>query len=53
MLRVDWQQEAVDARKHSVARQADRLLQHPSNDLNDVENMLDGVPEESSLPGTL
>ncbi len=51
MVRVDWEQEAEEAQKHSIARQADRLLQHPSNDLTDVENMLDGIPEESTLPG--
>ena len=51
MVRVDWEQEAEEAQKHSIARQADRLSQHPSNDGTDVENMLDGIPEESSLPG--
>lgn len=51
MVRVNWEQEAEEAQKHSIARQADRLLQHPSNDGTDVENMLDGIPEESSLPG--
>lgn len=51
LLRVDWTQEAEDARKRSVASEAERLLQHPSNDLRDVENILEGTPENSSLPG--
>ncbi len=51
MVRVDWEQEAEEAQKHSIARQADRLLQHPSNNGTDVENMLDGIPEESTMPG--
>ncbi|DBA92170.1 hypothetical protein WJX77_011744 [Trebouxia sp. C0004] len=50
MVRVDWEQEAEE---HSIARQADRLSQHPSNNARDVENMLDGIPEESSLPGIM
>ncbi|DBB06227.1 hypothetical protein WJX82_010050 [Trebouxia sp. C0006] len=53
MVRVNWEQEAEEAQKHSIARQADRLLQHPSNDGTDVENMLDGIPEESTLPGVV
>lgn len=52
MLRVDWQQEAVDAGKRSLAMQTERLLQHPSSDLTDVENTLEGIPENSSSPGT-
>lgn len=51
MVRVDWEEEAGEAQKHSIARQADRLSQHPSNDGTDVENMLDGIPEQSTSPG--
>ncbi|DBA68436.1 TPA: hypothetical protein ACH3X2_013734 [Trebouxia sp. C0005] len=53
MVRVDWEEEAGEAQKHSIARQADRLSQHPSNDGTDVENMLDGIPEQSTSPGVV
>ena len=49
MWRVNWEEEAGEARKHSLAMQAERLMQNPSADLGDVENSLNG--EGSRLPG--
>ena len=55
MWRVDWEEEAVEARarKQSIAIQAEtlRLLQSSSRDARDVENSLDGVPQGSCRPG--
>ena len=51
MWRVDWQEEAVQARKHSIAMQAERLLQGSPCDVTDVENSLNGAPQGSNLPG--
>lgn len=50
MWRVDWEEEAVQARKQSIAMQAERLLQGSSCDVTDVESSLDGVPQGSRLP---
>ena len=49
MWRVNWEEEAVEARKHSLAMQAERLLQNPSADMDDDENSLNG--QGSHLPG--
>ena len=51
MWRVDWEEEAVQARKHSIAMQAERLLQGSPGDVTDVENSLNGAPQGSHLPG--
>ena len=51
MWRVDWEGEAVEARKHSIALQAERLLQGPPCDVTDVENSLNAAPQVSRLPG--
>ena len=51
MWRVDWEGEAVEARKHSIALQAQRLLQGSPCDVADVENSLNGAPQGSRLPG--
>lgn len=51
MWRVDWEQEAVEARKQSIAVQAERLLPGSACDVSDVENSLDGGPQGSLLPG--
>ena len=48
MWRVDWEQEAVEARKQSIAVQAERLL---SGSACDVENSLDEAAQNSLLPG--
>ncbi len=51
MWRVDWEEEAVQARKQSIAMQAERLLQASPGGGTDVENSLDGVPQGSCPPG--
>ncbi|KAL3156932.1 hypothetical protein ABBQ38_001194 [Trebouxia sp. C0009 RCD-2024] len=53
MWRVDWEQEAVEARKQSIAVQAERLLPGSACDGGDVENSLEGAPQGSLLPGAL
>lgn len=39
MWRVDWEEEAVEARKQSIAMQAERLLHSSSCDAPDVEQL--------------
>lgn len=53
MWRVDWEQEAVEAQKQSIALQGERLLQGSACDEDDVENNShrDGTPQGSLLPG--
>ena len=51
MWRVDWEEEAVEARKHSIAMQAERLLQGSPCDVTDVENSLNGASQGSHLAG--
>ena len=51
MWRVDWEEEAAEARKHSIAMQAERLLQGSPCDVTDVENSLNGASQGSHLAG--
>ena len=53
MWRVDWEQEAVEARKQSIAVQGERLLPGSACDVSDVENSMDGTPQGSLLPGVV
>ena len=49
MWRVNWEEEAVEARKHSLAMQHERLMHEPHAGNGDVENSVNG--EGSRLPG--
>ena len=53
LLRVDWPKEAKEARKASLAAEADRL-QHQAQEGTDIEQAIDAEApsSSSSSPGT-